>query len=70
MFLGRREAEIHQQNLASFRGDQNIGRPQISMDDVGGVDARQCIGQVMRNREAVRKVQARAVAQDGFERLA
>ncbi|MFM0150310.1 hypothetical protein P0D89_50365 [Paraburkholderia sp. RL18-085-BIA-A] len=67
VLLSRREAEIHQQNIAGFRCDQNIGRPQIPMDDVGGMDARQCIGQVMRDSQAARQVRARAVAQNGLE---
>ncbi|MFM0342076.1 hypothetical protein PQR27_37125 [Paraburkholderia fungorum] len=70
VFVGRREAEIHQQNIAGFWRNQNICRPQISMDDVGGIDACQCIGQVKGDSEAARQLQARAVAQNRLERLA
>ena len=70
MFLGRREAEIHQQNVASFWRDQNIGGPQISMDDVSGIDARQCIGEAMCDSQAAWQVRTRTGAQNGLERFA
>ncbi len=67
MFVSRRQTAIDQQNVAGIWHDQNIGRPDIAMNDLSASKTGQHIGQLEADPQANARIQSRLTIQNGFQ---